>query len=172
MRLVKVLVGLILVVLTHLIGARFIPGFANYVDLFLILATYQALSGNLIVGMLAGCIAGLTHDAVTGGPYGLHGFADTAIGYLSAFAAQRLVIQRGFSVLLLFWVAASVQILILTVLGIMVSEAAILPSWIEVVIRVIVSGILGVLTYQVSGSIKRRWEIWRRKSSSTLRFGR
>jgi len=171
-RFVKVVVGLLLALLIHLVGSSLIPRFADYVDLFLVLATYQALTGNLMVGMLAGAAAGMTHDAVTGGPYGLHGFADTAVGYFAAFAAQRLVIQRGFSVLLLFCVASSGQILILTVLGIMVSEATILPSWIEVVVRVIVSGILGVFVYLLSGSIKRRWATMRRKSASTLRFGR
>lgn len=170
MRFIKVVVGLVLVLLAHLVGARFIPGFADYADLFLVLAAYKALTGNLVVGMLAGAAAGLTHDVVTGGPYGLHGFADTAVGYLAAFAAQRLVIQRGFSVLLLFCVASSVQILILTVLGIMVSEAAILPSWVEVVVRVVLSGILGLVVYLASGAVKRRWAIMRRKSSSTLRL--
>lgn len=94
MQIVSLLVGLSLAVLAHLAGARAFPEFPLYVDLFVIVAAVRALEGRSLPGMLGGLAVGLTHDVLSGGPYGFYGFADTLIGYAVARAAQRVIGER------------------------------------------------------------------------------
>lgn len=101
MAVLRFLLALAAAVAVHAFGTRFFPGLGRGLDLFLVVTVLQGLSGRSLAGLLGGWAAGLTKDALTGGPFGLYGFAFTLIGYGTARLAQRLVVQRGPSVALL-----------------------------------------------------------------------
>ncbi len=109
MRAVKLLAGLAIAVLVHLLGVRLIPSFALAVDVFLVVVALFALEGSSLAALFAGLLVGLLHDSLSGGSFGLFGFADTIVGYGTARLAQRLVIQRPTGVLALVSFAAVVQ---------------------------------------------------------------
>ena len=105
----RFLIALGAIVGLHFVGAQISPDLPRLLDLFLVLVVFYGLGGDLFVGLGVGLLVGLVTDAVTGGLYGLHGFADTIVGYGTAYAAQRLVIRRPPGVFLMFALAAAAQ---------------------------------------------------------------
>lgn len=95
MRFLRFVVGLGLAVLLHAVAIRLWPQAPLTVDLFLVLVVLNALGGRTLTGIAGGLAAGLVQDVLTGGLFGLYGFADTMIGYAVARGAQRLVIERA-----------------------------------------------------------------------------
>ena len=85
------------------------PDFARAVDVFLVVVALHGLQGNSLSGLLVGLLVGLLQDTLTSGPFGLFGFADTIVGYVTARLAQRLVIQRATGVLAVVSFASALQ---------------------------------------------------------------
>ena len=86
MKLLRFTLGLICAVLVQALGARYVPHLPMYFDPFLILVVYHSLDGSPAWSSIGGSAAGLAQDALSGGPYGLHGFANT-LGGLRRVAA-------------------------------------------------------------------------------------
>lgn len=161
MRAVRIVLSLAVVVAAHSLLLRIWPEFPRLLDLFLIWTALVGLSGSSLAGLLGGLAAGLTHDALSGGPFGLHGFADTLAGYGTARLAQRLVIQRAASVILLLAGISLVQQLVLAGVSLLTLPAPILPeSPLWLIARALLSGVVG-------GAIFLFRELWR--SSSEMR---
>ena len=169
MRTLRFFIGLIVVVLLHVAGVRFFDGFFRTVDLFLVVALFAALGGNLMGGMLAGLAAGLVTDTVTGGLYGLYGFADTIVGYGAAFAAQRLVIQRATAVWLVFSAGAAVQQTVVIGLSQVLLGDPALPEFVPVALKVAITGLLGAMSYLAGRRVMRSFGIWRKNRTARLR---
>lgn len=127
----RFLAALAVAVLLHLAGTRVEPLFPLAVDLFLLVALLEARHGRPSGAMLAGLAAGLVADGLTGGPYGLFGFANTAVGYGVARAAQQLVVQRSTSLAAVFAAGAAAQQAILAGLALVFRPGAELagPEW-------------------------------------------
>ena len=109
MALVRFLAGLLLAATLHFAGVRIVDWFPRAFDLFLLAAVIEGRRGQPTGAMLAGLAAGLATDGVTGGPYGLFGFADTLVAWGVAVAARQLVVQRTTSLAALFAAAAAAQ---------------------------------------------------------------
>jgi rod shape-determining protein MreD len=89
---------LIIAVAVAVLLEGYIPlywGAFRYVDLFLIVTLYFGLMRNPVLGMVAGCVAGLCGDLAPGaGPIvGVGGFAKTLIGFLVATVAVRFSLE-------------------------------------------------------------------------------
>ena len=169
MRALRFFLGLIAAVLLHVAGVRLFDGFFLSVDLFLVVALFAALGGNLVGGMMAGLAAGLVTDTVTGGLYGMYGFADTIVGYGAGFAAQRLVIQRATAVWLVFSAGAVVQQMVIIGLSQVLLEDPALPVFVPVAVKVAVTGLLGAMSYLAGRRMNRSFRIWRKNRTSRLR---
>lgn len=162
---------LVAAVLVHVFGAHLLPAFPRLVDLFLVLVVFNGLRSGLAGALLGGAVAGLTADALIGGGfYGMHGFADTLTGYLTAYSAQRFVVQRTNGYLAVFIAAAFVQQIVLLALRFVVLPA---PDWHEplwIVARALVTGfvaiLLGVAKQRITGGVA----IWRHRHASRLRL--
>lgn len=128
MRFLKLLVALAAVVSIHLAAAWLWTDFPRTVDLFVVLVVLQALGASSLSGTLGGMVAGLAHDILTGGPYGLYGFADTIVGYLTARTAQRLIIDRASRVMAVVTVATLVQQAIIAALAALLLDGATSPT--------------------------------------------
>lgn len=153
MRIAKYLAALVAVVLVHVAGVSLVPSFSRAVDLFLVLVVLNALGGDSLAGLLGGFAAGLAQDVLTGGLFGLYGFADTIIGYGAARLAQRLVIQRITGLWVVVAFASVLQQAILVALEFLLLPDPSVPDPVWVAIRAGTSGLLGALSFAVG----RRW---------------
>lgn len=172
MRALRFAVALGLAGVLHFVGMQLFPWFSMAIDFFLVILVFNALDGSTLAGMLGGCAAGLLTDALTGGPFGLFGFADTVVGYGTAATAQRLVIQRSTSSLLVFCLAAAAQQVVVLVLSVMLVSSTEAPDIRWVGVKVASSGILGLGLYLGRRRLQMRMESWRRSRTAKIRFGR
>ena len=172
MRVLRFAGALLAVTLAHLAGVGLWSGFGLVFDLFLVLAIFNALDGDTFAGLAGGLVAGLVADAVSGGLYGLHGLADTIVGYGTAFATQRLVVQRPPSVFLVFSLAAALQQLMLASVTLLMLPGAELPAYPWVVAKVVGTGVLGALTFIIRNQLRTRYALWRRTRTVRVRMGR
>ncbi len=169
MRGLKFVAGLAAATLLHALGASWWSGFFLVLDLFLVLTLFNALDGNLTTGMLGGLVAGLFADGLTGGLYGLHGFADTIVGYGAALASQRIAIQRATGVLLFFLLGATLQqALTMSLILLLIADPP-LPEFVDVVVKVLLTGLLGVTGFFARRRFLGWGEIWRRNRRARLR---
>ncbi len=166
---VRFLLALALMVVLHFVGARISGDLPRLLDLMLVLVVFYGLRGDLFIGLAVGLASGLVTDALTGGLYGLHGFADTIIGYGTAYAAQRLVIRRPPGVFLMFALAAAAQQAILVGLVVMLLADPALPDLSWTLIKVAATGVVGMLVVVIRRSSMSRLEAWRRSRTSKLK---
>jgi rod shape-determining protein MreD len=172
MRALRLALALLLVAILHFVGMLIVPWFFLAVDLFLVVLVFNAMDGDTLAGMLGGMAAGLVTDALTGGPFGLFGIADTIVGYSTAAAGQRLVIQRASSSLLVFCLAAAAQQALVFGVAFLILPNPEAQDLRWVLIKVATSGVLGLILYQARARFLVRMDTWRRNRTSRVRFGR
>lgn len=154
----------------HYVGTRLVPGFSAVVDPFLVVLVYQALDTGPLGGLFCGILIGAVQDAVSGGLYGLYGFADTLVGYLTAAVAQRVVIQRWGGVMLAFVAAAAVQQLALVTVALVVLGDPELPSLASAAIKPLVSAGLGLALWLGTQRGRQQYDTWRRNRTAKIHF--
>jgi rod shape-determining protein MreD len=167
----KFLAAILLAVLGHFAGMSLFPRFGLVVDVFLVVVALYGLRGNSLAGLLVGLLVGLLHDSLTGGPFGLFGFADTIVGYVTARLAQRLVIQRATGVLAVVSFAAVLQQAVVVGLAFLLLPAPELPSPFWAAVRAGASGLLATVVYVASSRWRTSAEARRRGRMNRLRLG-
>ena len=170
MRSLRFAMALAVATLLQVAGVSLFPQFFLTVDLFLVIVVFNAMDGNSAAGMFGGTVAGLVTDGLTGGYFGLFGIANTAVGYGTAITAQRLVIQRPASSLLVFAVAAAAQQLILLGISLLFVADAELPQYSWILVKVGTTGVLGGVLYLANRRMRSRVEMWRRTRKTRIRF--
>ncbi len=162
--------SLLAAILFHLAAARLFPVVPRALDVFLVVTILNGLSGNSLAGLLGGLLCGLTLDTFSGAAYGLHGFANTLVGYVTARVAQRLV-TRGVGGLLVVLVgAAALQQTLLIVFSVFVLSDGNLPDPLWVGLRVVTSSLTGLALYKLSQRSRIRLEENRRNRRARLRL--
>lgn len=160
-RLIKFALGLAAAVVVHAAVVRIAPQAAQGVDLFLVAVVLYGLDGNSRAALFGGLVAGMVQDALTGGLFGLYGFADTVIGYAAARSAQRLVIERATGVVPVVAVAAVVQQAIVVGLAYVLLPDPRFPDPRWLAVRAALCGVVGMVVYAVDswwrgGAAERR----------------
>lgn len=171
MEVVKLLATIALAALVHFVGMSLWPQFGQVIDVFLVLVVLHGLRGSSLSALFVGLLVGLLHDTLTSGLFGLFGFADTIVGYVTARLAQRLVIQRPTGVLAVVSFASVLQQALVTGLAFLLLPAPELPSPLWAVVRAGVCGVLGMLVYIATSRWRRSSEARRRGRMSRLRLG-
>jgi rod shape-determining protein MreD len=166
MALARFFAGLAAAALVHFVGTRALPWFPLAADLFLVVTLLVARGGRPVPAMFAGLLCGWTADALAGGPFGIHGLADTIVGFGSALAAQQLVVQRKTSLLSVFAAGAAAQSAILAVLAIVFLPGVDLPALAWLPVRVSTTALAGLAWTSLAAAIARRWSRRRRKRPS------
>ncbi|HEX9945850.1 MAG TPA: rod shape-determining protein MreD [Thermoanaerobaculia bacterium] len=166
----KLLAGIALAVLVHFVGMRLSPYFGRVIDVLLVVVALHGLKGNSLAALLVGLLVGLLHDTLTGGPFGLFGFADTIVGYVTARLAQRLVIQRATGVLAVVSFASVLQQAVVVGLAILLLPAPEMPSPVWAAVRAGACGLLGMAVYIAGSHWRRTSEARRRGRMSRLRL--
>jgi rod shape-determining protein MreD len=170
MSVLRFAIALLAVVGLHALGVYVYPDFSVYVDLFLVLVVAWSFESGTLMAMLAGLAAGLIADALVGGLYGLNGFADTFIGYATAFAVGNLARMNAVGALLLYAVAAVVQQIVLVALVILLIPNGMPPPVTAVVVKVLTTSLLGLIVFRGRSKIVRTLGQWKQTRESRLRF--
>jgi len=167
----KLLAAIALAALVHFVGMQIWPaGFARSVDVFLVVVVLHALGGNSFSALLVGLAVGLLQDELTSKPFGLFGFADTIVGYVTARLAQRLVIQRPTGVLAVVSFASALQQAVAVGLALVLLPSPELPSPVWVAVKAGVCGLLGLAIHVAMGNWRRSSEARRRGRMNRLRM--
>jgi rod shape-determining protein MreD len=173
MRLVRFALGLAAAALLHFAGARASSFFPLAADLFLVVTVLVARSGRPVEAMFGGLVCGWAADALSGLPFGLHGLADTMVGYGTARIAQQLVVQRRTSLLSIFAAAAAAQSALLAVLIAVFVPGGGLPSLVWLPVKVASTALAGLAWAALAATVARRFAARRRRRpSGTLTLGR
>ncbi len=161
MSLLRFVLGLASALAIAAVGQRWIPRFNQVCDPILIFVIYHSLWSRPGRDIIGGSVAGLTHDALTGGMYGQLGFVNTVVAFFCAQLRQRLVIQRPDRLAICFALVALVQQAVLAVLRFLfLASAELVPVW-SVVIKMGTTGILGVGVFVLGARFRQRALQWR-----------
>lgn len=167
---VRFAAALVAVVAIHCFGVWLWPEFARSIDLFLVLTVLFARRGDTLAGLLGGLAAGLVHDVLGAGPFALHGFANTAVGYAVARLSQRLMVDRTSGVLLMTLLAAVVQRTILAGLTLALLPDPVLPGPRWTALLVTTTAVTAASFFAASRRLKGGLATRRRNRSKRLHF--
>lgn len=170
MKLLWFTLGLLVTTVLHSLGSLLALEFFAFIDFFLVVAVYNSLSSPLGWSTAGGSAAGLVRDALSGGLYGLHGFADTLVAYLAARLQERLVIEKPLQVSLLFGLAAAIQLVILAGLQFLLFSDAELPGLGTMAARMTSSGLLGGTLFVLAARIRSSTARWREQRRRRLKM--
>lgn len=167
---VRFAIALVVALVVHLAGLKLWPAFSLAINPFVVVLALYALRSGTLVGLAVGVVVGLVEDSLSGGLFGLHGCADTVVGFVLATVAQRVVIDRTPGVFLAATAASSAQQGILIALQLLLFPDPEVPDLVWVVVQALACGLLTAAWYSGLGQWRTRHEAWRRNRSSRLHF--
>lgn len=168
MVLVRFLLALLAAVFLQTLALWMLPATWWIVDPFLLLVVIWSLGISPGVSLAVGTTTGWVQDALTGGFYGLHGFANTSTAWIIAQLRQRFVIQQPLQLSLLFALAAILQKLQIALLSYFVLSGAEMLSPGKLITIAIANGILGPILLGVMEQIRSTYQEWSRRRQQRL----
>lgn len=175
--LLRFVLGLVAAVLCWGAVARMTPTLVTVFDPFLVLVLYHGLrrraSGrptSPLSGALAGSVAGLVHDALTGGWLGLHGFADALTAWLMLKVQQRMDLQQTVQIALAGLLASVFQQAALASLQFFLVSGGEMPELRDVLLRMMLTGLLLALVCVAAERFVAAEARWRERRRSKLRL--
>ena len=171
-RTLRFAVALVAALLLHLIGSRLLPEWPLILDLMLIVVVFHALDGSTLAGMLGGLAAGWVTDVVSGNAFGLFGLVDTIIGYSTAFAVQRVVIQRAAGAALLFSLASAGQQGLVLGLSLLLLSTPEIPAYPWLLVKAAATGVLGAALFLGRQRLLSRVDLWKHTRRTRIRLER
>jgi rod shape-determining protein MreD len=166
----RFLVALLAVVAIHTLGSHLMEPFPRAFNVFLVLIILNAIPGHSMKGLSGGLAAGLVKDALSGGPYGLYGFADIIIGYATARAAQRVEVSGAFVVAVVATAASVLEEFVLASLTALLFPGSGAPAIQWTLLRIVTTAILAGSLFALRRHGRQAWER-RRRRERPLRFG-
>lgn len=176
MGLLRYLLALAFAAAVHLLGVRASPLAPLVVDPILILVLYHSLVSRRGPDLVGGAVAGLVHDALTGGVYGQLGFVDTVTAYVCARSRQHLVILRPWRLGIVFAMLALLQQTLLAAVRLLLLDGVeLMPPW-SVPVKMVTTGVLGAAVFVIAGRLegraqRRRTRRSRKPTMDTRRTG-
>jgi rod shape-determining protein MreD len=170
MSVLRFLASLVVVVLVHTLGVRLWGGFAVYFDVFLILTIVWAFEATTLTGLAVGLAAGLAADAFSGGLYGLNGFANTLVGYMTAFSVANLSKMTTSGAAIVSGLAAAAQQLVLSLLVFVMVAQPTAPALIPMLWKILITAAAGALLFSARKRLVKLSSVRRRAREAKLRF--
>lgn len=156
MRLLQFFIGLLLALTVHSLLHNFFPNALAFVDVYVILVIYYAMGGNLVGTIIAGVAAGFVQDAFSGSMFGLHAFSLTLCGYLVATVASRIVLRGSLAFGAALAGAVIVNELVIYLLVNILQHQRIELAGQQLILKMVISSLLGALIYQLVALFVRR----------------
>ncbi len=119
-------------------------------DLPLLVVIYFAVSRRSpIGGTISGAIVGLLQDGVTHRPIGIHGIANTIVGFLAASIGVKIDVDNPLTrAIMIFLFTLLDRFLYLVIVRHLIAEP-LLWSWMHQVLRAAINVVLGVVLFAV-----------------------
>jgi rod shape-determining protein MreD len=168
----RFLAALVAALLVHLVATRLYAHWPLVLDLMLLVVVFNALDGNTSSGMFGGLVAGWATDALVGSAFGLFGLVNTAVGYGTAYAVQRVVIQRMAGAAALFGVASLCQQGLLLGLAALLLPSADIPAYHWLLVKAGATGLLGALLFHARQGLANQVDLWRHTRKTRIRLER
>jgi rod shape-determining protein MreD len=156
MRLLRFLLALAAVALVHIAGVRLSPVVPLLVDPILVLILYHSLVSPRGWDIVGASVAGLVHDALTGGVYGQLGLVDTITAYVCSRSRRHLVLLRSWRLGLFFSLLALLQQMLLAAVRFLLLDGVEMMPWWSVAAKMVTTGVLGALAFIIGGGLARR----------------
>lgn len=166
----KYLLGMAAALGAHSLWLALAPQLVLAFDPFLVVAVLSGLSGNSLGGLAGGTVAGFGRDTLSGRLYGLHGFADTIIGYATARTAQRMDLRQPGAVWIVTVLGTLVQQALLVCLSyVLLSRPEVAPPvWVP--IQAIVNGFVAMLVWSLANRARGFQQRVERRRMDRLRL--
>ena len=100
---------LIAIAVQTTLGGYIFRGSSPAIDLVLIVVVYVAIKSGPVTGLLAGTVAGLIQDALSGGILGIYGLAKTLIGFLAGLLGTQFIVTAPLPRFLILIVATALH---------------------------------------------------------------
>lgn len=159
MRLLQFFIGLVVTLTVHSLMHNFFPNALAFVDVYVILVIYYAMGGNLVGTIIAGVSAGFVQDAFSGSIFGLHAFSLTLCGYVVATVATRIVLRGALAFGAALASAVIVNELVMYLLVNILQQQRIELAGQQLILKMLISSLLGGLVYQLVSLFVRRGPI-------------
>ena len=161
MRALKFVAALAAALFLHLVMVALVPPSARVLDPFLLATAWLAMSSRPGGAAVQGAAIGLLHDGLSGGLYGLQGFANTRIGFLMARTVRLVDLHKSYYVALYFGCAVLLQQLVAQgLLLLLTQQPEPVAPW-ELALRVALAAPAGALVVAASEHTGERWRGWR-----------
>jgi len=143
----------VLVPLAALVLQAWLPrvvGRFAYMDLPLLVTIYFALNRRSpIHGTLLGAVLGMAQDGLTQGAIGIHGIANTVVGFLAASIGIRIVVENNIirMVLNFAFTLLSSALILFIMRGLLGMDWQ--SNWVDELIRAGGNGVIGLVLFPV-----------------------
>jgi rod shape-determining protein MreD len=136
---------------------KYVPGFAVYVDLPLLVTIFFAMARrNPIAGLFTGAVIGLAQDMLGHNLIGIYGIAKTVVGYGASSLGVKLDLENPGARMLVtlgfYLVHSAVYFTVARMLVNMTQQW----SWPHGILAGLVNGLIGVLIYGLLDRFKQR----------------
>lgn len=130
------------------------------IDLVLIVVVYVGIKSGPVTGLLAGTVAGLIQDALSGGILGIGGLAKTVVGFMSGVLGTQFIVTAPLPRFVLLLVATAVHTAIFVGLYTLLDLRQFPPVYPAIVGQAFGNAFVGVIMFQmaewVPGFVDRR----------------
>jgi rod shape-determining protein MreD len=143
-----------------------------YIDLPLVAVLYVALSGGRVAGLLAGTVAGLSQDAMSGGVLGIGGMSKSIAGFLGGIIGTQFIVTQMMPRVLVFMGGTIVNAVVFMGLYLMLGLRHFDRPWLDVLLQAASNGLVGAMVFAVVDFLpgaKERWRVRRDYRKRTRR---
>ena len=145
MRVLRFVAAAIAALLVHLVLVAVVPPSARLLDPFLLATAYLAMTSRPGGAAAQGAAIGLLHDGLSGGLYGLQGFACTLVGFVMAKTVRLVDLHKSYYVALYFACSVLLQQLVLQGLLLLLTQEPEAIAPLDLLIRTALAGPAGAL---------------------------
>jgi rod shape-determining protein MreD len=139
--------------------ARFFRGTVA-VDLVLIVVVYVSLTSGPVTGLLAGTVAGLMQDRLSGGVIGIGGLAKTIVGFLTGIIGTQFIVAQPLPRFVVFFSATALHAAVFMGLYVLLDVRHFGTPYAAVAGQGLGNAIVGVVAFQLvellPGAVERR----------------
>ena len=168
MRALRFAAALLLALFAHLLLVALVPPSARVIDPFLIAVAWLAMTSRPAGAAAQGAAIGLVHDGLSGGLYGLEGFAATLVGWVMARTVRWADLHKSYYVALYFACAVLLQQLVLEGLMLLLTQRPERLDPIELALRVVVAGPAGALVVAACARGAESFTSWRARRRAEI----
>jgi rod shape-determining protein MreD len=158
-----VLAGISLALVIQTTVTPYLPGGAAPVDLVLVAVVYVALTTGPVGGLLAGTVAGLIQDALSGGItgiIGIGGLAKSVVGFFVGAIGQQFIVTAALPRLVMFMAATALHAAVFMGLYAALDLRMFPTPWTDIGAQVIGNALVGMIAFGVieatPGMVERR----------------